>query len=59
MGGAQQSRHMWGDAADMKSQDHTWTQQEWEYLRDAAVAAGAQFIEPYNDDPSHVHADWK
>ena len=59
VGGAYQSRHMWGDAADMHSQDHPWSQAEWTLLRNAANAAGATYIEPYADDPSHVHADWR
>ena len=59
VGGAAQSRHMWGDAADMHSANHPWDQSEWLLLQAAATAAGATFIEPYNQDPSHVHADWR
>jgi hypothetical protein len=59
VGGAYQSRHMWGDAADMHSQDNPWSQTEWNLLRNAAVAAGATYVEPYSQDPDHVHADWR
>ena len=59
VGGAAQSRHMFGDAADMHSSDHPWDFNEWDRLQQAAVAAGATFIEPYSQDPSHVHADWR
>lgn len=58
-GSAQRSRHMYGDAADMKSGDHPWNQDEWNRLADAAVLAGATFIKPYETDTSHVHADWR
>jgi uncharacterized protein YcbK (DUF882 family) len=58
VGGAGQSRHMWGDAVDMHSQG-TWNHDAWLDLQAAAVAAGASFIEPYSQDPSHVHADWR
>jgi Peptidase M15 len=59
VGGVAQSRHMWGDAADMHSAEHPWDFSEWNLLQQAAVAAGATFIEPYSQDPSHVHADWR
>src|SRR5262245_43638977 len=59
IGGATQSRHMWGDAADITSASQPWSQAEWNLLQAAAVAAGATFIEPYSQDPSHVHADWR
>lgn len=57
--GAAQSRHMWGDAADISSASQPWSQAEWNLLQQAAVAAGATFIEPYAQDPTHVHADWR
>src|SRR5690606_8243370 len=59
VGGASQSRHMWGDAADMYSAAHPWSFAEWTLLSEAAEQAGATFIEPYSQDPSHVHADWR
>ncbi|MCX6553298.1 MAG: D-Ala-D-Ala carboxypeptidase family metallohydrolase, partial [Acidobacteria bacterium] len=55
--GATSSRHLYGDAADMKSMDHPWSYDEWDLLRGAAIRAGA-WIEPYELSPSHVHADW-
>ena len=50
---------MWGDAADMVSEDHTLDEDEWELLSAAAETAGATYIEPYMEDPDHVHADWR
>ena len=50
---------MWGDAADMTSSSHPWNQTEWDLLADAADDAGATYIEPYNQAPDHVHADWR
>jgi hypothetical protein len=53
------SRHMWGDAVDMYSQNQTWNQSEWTLLRDAAVAAGATNFEAYAVDPTHLHVEWR
>ena len=59
VGGAWQSRHMWGDAADMHSADHLWNRAEWDLMQSAARNAGASYIEPYEQDPTHLHADWR
>lgn len=55
VGGAGQSRHMWGDAADMSTGN--WGQTEWDLLRQHALQAGFTWYEPYDWDPSHLHVD--
>lgn len=60
VGGAPQSYHMHGRAADMYSADHPWTQTEFNRLRQAAVDTGntieALFWTTYAD--RHLHAAW-
>jgi hypothetical protein len=53
------SRHQHGEAVDMKPTTRPWNENEWIRLRNAALKAGATWIEPYEDAPSHVHAQWQ
>lgn len=53
------SRHQYGEAVDMRSTSRPWTEDEWIRLRNAALKADATWIEPYEDAPSHVHAQWQ
>jgi len=59
--GAGQSRHMWGDAADMKPTNYTPTEAEHDALRSAAESAGATFLSEWADYPDdrHVYVDWR
>lgn len=59
VGGAAQSRHMYGDAADLRNV--TRTEGEWTAMQQAAQRANADFIEPRNGpcDIGCVHADWR
>jgi len=54
VGGAQNSRHMYGDAADIASNQNTWAN-----LRAAAQAAGACSEPLALSGYGHVHADWR
>ena len=53
--GAADSRHMHGDAADIKTAN--WSEAEWDSLRLHALQAGFTWFEPYSWDPSHLHVD--
>lgn len=53
VGGSAQSRHMFGDAADLYAGTSTVGGQ----LQAAAAQAHASYIEPWTND--HVHADWR
>lgn len=56
----QTSRHMFGDAADMKSAAHPWTFQEHELLRLAAIEASSTWQSVWGTYPgNHLHADWR
>jgi hypothetical protein len=58
-GAAGQSRHMYGDAVDLKNKSRT--EKEYQKLQKAARSAGASYIEPL-DGPCGlgcVHADWR
>ncbi len=60
VGGVQQSYHMHGRAGDMYSWDHTWTEQEFNLLRQAALNTG-NTIELFNwttYTDRHLHAAW-
>jgi hypothetical protein len=59
IGGAAQSRHMYGDAADLRND--TRTENEWTGMQQAAQRANADYIEPRNGpcDIGCVHADWR
>jgi len=59
IGGAARSRHMFGDAVDMRN--ITRTAQEHHVLRFAANRAKASYIEPINGPCKLgcVHADWR
>jgi len=59
VGGAAQSRHMYGDAADLRNQ--TGTVAEWDAMVRAAKNANADFIEDSLGPCglSCVHADWR
>ena len=53
-GAATQSRHMFGDAADIASNAGTW-----QALRAAGKSCGA-CVEPLRvSGPGHVHVDWR
>ena len=54
VGGESQSRHMFGDAADIASNDQTW-----DPLHNAGKSCGA-CVEPRSATfPGHVHVDWR
>jgi hypothetical protein len=54
VGGESQSRHMFGDAADIASNDQTW-----DPLHNAGKSCGA-CVEPRSATfPRHVHVDWR
>ena len=59
IGGAAQSRHMYGDAIDLRNVTRTLA--EYEAMRDAANVAGADYIEPWIGPCKDgcVHADWR
>lgn len=59
IGGAPQSRHMFGDAADLRNVSMTTI--EWQAMVDAAVIAHPDFIEPLSGpcQLACVHADWR
>ena len=58
-GGVSNSRHMFGDAADMYSNDHTWTEQEFGLLRAAVTDAGASWTSSWNTyTDHHLHGEW-
>lgn len=59
VGGAPQSRHMYGDAVDFRNV--AVTEDEWNKMNAAAVRAKADFIEPRNGPCALncVHADWR
>lgn len=63
LGGAAESRHIYGDAADMHVADFNGDgvvdTADWNLLATAAQNAGATYIEPYELSPDHVHADWR
>jgi hypothetical protein len=63
IGGAPNSRHQYGDAADLVPLEQSWSYDEWVLLGSAAQQAGATFIEPWGSGPGqtddHVHADWR
>lgn len=59
VGGVQQSRHMFGVAADMYSAQHQWTEEEFDLLRNAANLTNPDelfFWHTYTDH--HLHAAW-
>jgi hypothetical protein len=56
VGGAQYSRHLFGDAVDADA----GTQALWNALKAAADSAHADYIEPQSQSGlGHVHADWR
>jgi hypothetical protein len=59
VGGATNSRHVYGDAADVRNV--SGGQVEWDLMRDAMQAANAGWIEPLNGPCglSCVHGDWR
>jgi hypothetical protein len=59
VGGAKDSRHMYGDAADVRNE--SGTEDEWSKMQAAASRAKADYIEP-REGPCKlacVHADWR
>lgn len=59
VGGAQWSRHMHGDAADIRNVSRT--KNEYDSLSEAARTANADYIEPWTGPGRDgcVHADWR
>lgn len=70
VGGATNSRHIYGDAVDIGLQD--WDkdgdkdEDDWILMKNAADAEGASYIEPYEDTKpilgvreGWVHMDWR
>lgn len=59
VGGATRSRHMFGDAADLRNVTLTMT--EYRAMKSAARAAHADYIEPISGPcrTDCVHADWR
>jgi hypothetical protein len=59
VGGAKDSRHMYGDATDLRNESRT--EDEWSNMQAAATRAKADYIEPRNGpcDIGCVHADWR
>jgi hypothetical protein len=59
VGGAKDSRHMYGDASDLRNESRT--EDEWTNMQAAATRAQADYIEPRNGpcDIGCVHADWR
>lgn len=63
VGGAPESRHIYGDATDFHirdvNADNTENQADWIILANSACDdAGAGFVERYSQSSTHVHADW-
>jgi len=63
VGGAPQSRHVYGDAADFRNQSYGTSNQtaEWQAMVNAATVAHADFIEPSTGPCKYActHADWR
>ncbi len=64
VGGVANSRHIYGDAADISVRDFNGdglaNQTDWRILRDAANSADTpSYIEPYNQTRTWVHMDWR
>jgi hypothetical protein len=59
IGGASQSRHMFGDAVDLRNLSQTLA--EYTLMSNAANNAGASFIEPLTGSCglACIHADWR
>ncbi len=59
VGGAKQSRHMYGDAVDIKNE--TRSRNEYDQRAAAAQRARADYIEPWTGPCGNgcVHADWR
>ncbi len=59
VGGAPRSRHMFGDATDLRNE--TGSQQEWNAMHQAAQTIQADWIENINGpcQLNCVHADWR
>jgi len=63
IGGAKNSRHIYGDAADVRvddfNNDGNADYNDWLMLYNAAGQAGADYREPYNETGTWVHMDWR
>ncbi len=63
IGGAANSRHMYGDAVDFAVQDFNndgqTNQTDWQMLADECENEGATYVEPYSMTGTWVHADWR
>ncbi len=59
IGGASNSRHMFGDAVDLVN--ITQTKTEWAQIRNLAIQAGADYVEPFTGPCGNacVHVDWR
>jgi len=59
VGGAAQSKHMRGVAGDMSSQNHTWTEEEFNLLKAAADLTGpTESLNWSTYSDHHYHAAW-
>jgi len=58
VGGAQASRHLFGDAADLRNESGALP--EWNDMETAAHLANADYVAPQTESGlGHVHADWR
>ena len=61
-GGAKKSRHMYGDAADIRvkdfNKDGVINRDDWDMLSTAARSQNPGYIEPYGLTGKWVHMDW-
>jgi hypothetical protein len=56
--GTSQSRHMFGDAVDLRNTSRT--QAEYTFMAQPAIDAGASYVEPVSmSGLGHIHADWR
>ena len=62
IGGATESRHIYGDAVDIALRDYNndgkVDREDWVYMRNAAYTEGATYIEPFYLTPTWIHMDW-
>lgn len=59
--GAHDSRHQWGDAADLLVLDlgNSGGIKDWKKMADLACdSAGASYVERYSQSPTHLHLDF-
>jgi hypothetical protein len=68
VGGASNSRHLFGNAGDLNNNSYSTScgtgsacLNEWQKMQDAAIAANRDYLEPSNGPCGYkcVHADWR